>query len=149
MATDLTVHSQFIQTDAASRRGLISAQAFGTHDGEFMARIKLDGIEIDLQVGADLAPSVLRAFAGRTSLDAEVDALELPRHPLWLRTCIRSLRAYRRVRPAAVGLRCVCDPSCSRYSELAFRKRGFFGGLTATLFRLLRCKPGRGGVDLP
>lgn len=113
-----------------------------------MAHIKLDGIEIDLRVDAKLAPSVLRAFAGRTNLDAEVDALELPARPLWLRMCIQSLRAYRRIRPAAIGLRCVCDPSCSRYSELALRKLGFFGGVVATISRLARCKPGRGGIDI-
>lgn len=114
-----------------------------------MARIHLDGLDIDLRVEPSLAPYVLRAFAGRTALDAEVDALELPVGPLWLRLCIRSLRAYRRIRPTAIGLRCLCDPSCSRYSEMAFRKRGFFGGLGATLARLMRCKPGRGGIDLP
>ena len=43
-----------------------------------MTRLKVDGIEIDLQVDATLAPSVLRAFAGRTPLDSEVDALEIP-----------------------------------------------------------------------
>jgi putative component of membrane protein insertase Oxa1/YidC/SpoIIIJ protein YidD len=112
-------------------------------------RIKLDGMEIELNMDAQLAPAVLRAFAGRTLLDAEVDALALPIRPRWLALCIRALRAYRRIRPVAIGLRCVCDPSCSRYAELAFRRRGFWRGLAATLSRLVRCSPGRGGTDLP
>lgn len=111
--------------------------------------VKVGEINIELRVDPKLAPSVLRAFAGRTSLDSEVDALDIPNSPALTRLSIQILRLYRRFRPASVGSRCVFDPSCSRYSELAFRKHGFFGGLTATFARLHRCKPGAGGVDIP
>lgn len=114
-----------------------------------MPQIKIDELEIDLQVNETLAPAVLRAFAGRTNLDAEVDDMPIPPRPLWLRFCLLGLRAYRRARPTSVGLRCVCDPSCSRYAELAFRKHGLIGGVMATAARLRRCKPGNGGIDLP
>lgn len=114
-----------------------------------MRRIQVDGIDIELRVDEGLAPSVIRAFAGRTPLDADVDSMDRPSGPLWLKVCIGVLRQYRRVRPTSIGVRCVCDPSCSRYAELAFRKLGFFRGLISTVKRLRRCKPGRGGMDLP
>lgn len=114
-----------------------------------MPRIKIGEIDVELRVDESLAPSVLRAFAGCTPRDTEVDSLDVPEHPKWLRFCIGLLRWYRRVRPAAIGLRCVCDPSCSRYAELAFRKFGFFRGIAATVSRLRRCRPGLGGVDVP
>jgi putative component of membrane protein insertase Oxa1/YidC/SpoIIIJ protein YidD len=106
-------------------------------------------LQIELRVDSSLVPSVLRAFAGTTPLDAEVDVLELPRGPRWLRLCVGFLRWYRSKRPGVIERRCVFDPSCSRYSELAFRRRGFFRGALATLDRLRRCRPGSGGVDVP
>jgi uncharacterized protein len=111
--------------------------------------VRIDGIEIEVRVDPSLAPSALRAFAGTTPLDIEVDTLPLPSKPLWLRICVRLLRWYRRTRSPRISQRCVFDPSCSRYSELAFRRRGFFKGVSATLGRLIRCRPGAGGVDIP
>lgn len=111
--------------------------------------IQANGITIDLRVGAALAPSVLRAFAGRTGLDAEVDALDVPTRPLWLNVCVRALRWYRRSRPTRLGQRCVFDPSCSRYAELAFRRRGLWSGARFVIRRLRACRPGAGGTDLP
>ncbi|WP_375445142.1 membrane protein insertion efficiency factor YidD [uncultured Fibrella sp.] len=59
------------------------------------------------------------------------------------------LRWYRlRISPR-LGQRCVYEPSCSRYAELAFRKHGFYTGLSLTINRLKRCKPGLGGTDIP
>lgn len=106
-------------------------------------------IEIELRVDSVLAPSVLRAFAGTTPLDAEVDALDVPHEPRWLHACVGLLRWYRSKRSGVIERRCVFDPSCSRYAELAFRARGFFRGSFATLDRLRRCRPGCGGVDVP
>jgi len=107
------------------------------------------GGNIELRVNESLAPAVLRAFAGRTPDDAAVDNLSIPRQPLWLWACISALRAYRRYRSAAVGQRCVYDPSCSRYAELAYRKFGLARGSVAIVRRLQRCKPGFGGKDFP
>lgn len=114
-----------------------------------MQRVTVGDREIMLNVDTVLAPSVLRKFAGATVLDSDVDALEMPSGPPWLRGCIALLRGYRRIRPASIGQRCVFDPSCSRYAELALRKQGFRRGLVAVLGRLHRCKAGNGGVDLP
>jgi putative component of membrane protein insertase Oxa1/YidC/SpoIIIJ protein YidD len=113
------------------------------------SRVKVGEIEVELRVDPKLAPSVLRAFVGRTSLDNEVDGLEVPNSPALTRMSVKLLRLYRRFRPASVGRRCVFDPSCSRYSELAFRKLGFVRGLVATISRLHRCGPGAGGIDIP
>jgi putative component of membrane protein insertase Oxa1/YidC/SpoIIIJ protein YidD len=114
-----------------------------------MQHVEIGGVEVRLDVDASMAASVLRAFAGATPLDAEIDCQPLPLRPVWLRYSLMSLRWYRRVRPASIGQRCVFDPSCSRYAELALRKRGAFKGLAAIIGRLHRCKPGNGGTDLP
>jgi putative component of membrane protein insertase Oxa1/YidC/SpoIIIJ protein YidD len=114
-----------------------------------MQRVAMGDVEIRLAVDDSMTASVLRAFAGATPLDMEVDNQPLPSRPVWLRFCLISLRWYRRVRPAAIGQRCVFDPSCSRYAELALRKRGALKGLVAIIGRLHRCKPGNGGTDLP
>ena len=111
--------------------------------------VRIEGAEIELRVESSLAPSVIRAFAGVTPMDAEVDALSIPTKPIWLRICIQSLRWYREIRSHQISQRCVFDPSCSRYAELAFRHRGFSKGVLATLGRLHRCRPGAGGVDIP
>ena len=36
---------------------------------------------------------------------------------------------------------CRFTPTCSAYALEAFEKRGFFAGLTLTLWRILRCSP--------
>ena len=112
-------------------------------------RVAIGEINVELRVSETLAPAVLRAFAGCTLHDAEIDSLEIPRQPLWLWCCVSALRTYRSFRPAAVGQRCVYDPSCSRYAELAYRKLGFFRGSIASVRRLWRCRPGLGGNDFP
>jgi putative component of membrane protein insertase Oxa1/YidC/SpoIIIJ protein YidD len=111
--------------------------------------ILIGGNEIELRMDTALTSSALRAFVGVTPMDAEVDAMPIPVKPLWLYICILVLRSYRRIRPPCIGHRCVFDPSCSRYSELAFRRYGFIKGGLATLKRLHRCKPGIGGMDVP
>lgn len=102
-----------------------------------------------LRVPEEVAPSVARALAGETARDREVDRLPCPPGPVWLRFSVSALRWYRAVRPAWIGQRCVWDPSCSRYAELALRQRGFFRGVAAVAGRLMRCRPGRGGIDTP
>jgi hypothetical protein len=43
---------------------------------------------------------------------------------------------------------CRFTPTCSQYALEAFEKRGFFAGLTLTLWRILRCSPlSPGGYD--
>lgn len=133
-----------------SRRQLIKALGVrGETDMDEPKTVKLGDSEIELRVEESLLPSVLRAFAGSTNHDAQVDAMQIPASPIWLNVCTRMLRWYRMKRSAAIERRCVFDPSCSRYSELAYRKLGFVGGTLATLKRLRRCRPGSGGVDLP
>src|SRR3954467_14933971 len=96
-----------------------------------------------------LVPSVTRHLLGRTTRDAEVDHLPLPATSLAVYVAVMILRWYRNMRPAAIGQRCVWDPSCSRYAELAIRQHGALRGLFATMSRLLRCRPAKGGIDLP
>lgn len=112
-------------------------------------RVLVNESSIELRVDPMLAPSVLRAFLGATPRDSEIDNLPFPKSQVWLKFCVYLLRLYRRVRPKSLSQRCVFDPSCSRYSELAFRNYGFVKGGYLTISRLHRCRPGVGGIDLP
>src|SRR5882672_9001419 len=121
----------------------------GASESSAIFEVNFRDVTIDLRVDDALAPSVLRALAGRTPRDKSVDGLAIPVKPLWLRLSVALLRWYRSTRPESVGQRCVWDPSCSRYAELAFRNLGFSRGLVATVCRLRRCGPSHGGVDVP
>ena len=112
-------------------------------------RVQINGIEAQLNIDAHLQASVLRALTGTTPWDVEVDALPLPLRPYWLRQCVRLFKWYRKVISPKLGQRCVYEPSCSRYSELALTKHGFTKGIVLTAKRLHRCRPGAGGIDLP
>lgn len=92
-------------------------------------------------------PIVMRCFQERTMLDKEIEDLEIPIEPIWLRVVINLIRFYQKNISNLLGNRCVFDPSCSHYSELAFRKKGFFVGIFLTIRRLYRCRPNNGGVD--
>ena len=111
--------------------------------------VNVNGVTIELRVDESLAPATLRAFAGTTPTDAEVDALALPWKPRVLHMCIQLLRWYRANISPRMGQRYVFEPSCSRYAELALRRHGLFRGLLLTLSRVHRCRPGAGGIDLP
>lgn len=103
---------------------------------------------LDLDVPEELRPSTLRKLGIRPELDRRIDAI--PSLQGWgiSQAAVALLRLYRRVRPEAVGNRCVYEPSCSRYSELAFRTKPALTAFHLTLRRLHRCKPGNGGTDL-
>jgi len=111
--------------------------------------IYLEGVTIELRVDGPLAAAALRAFAGMTPIDAEVDALPIPLEPRLLRVCVRLLRWYRAKISPRIGRRCIFEPSCSRYAELALRRHGLPKGLFLSLGRLYRCRPGAGGIDIP
>jgi uncharacterized protein len=104
---------------------------------------------IECYVDETLVASVLRAFTGTTPHDLEIDSQPIPLRPLWLATVIQVLRWYRTRITPTLGQRCVFEPSCSRYAELAFRERGLFRGVWLIIRRLFGCRPGAGGVDLP
>lgn len=104
--------------------------------------------ELVLNVPEPLRPVTMRTLGLTPDFDRRVDALDLPGRSWLARLAIKLLRTYRRFRPRALGNRCVFEPSCSRYSELAFRKYGVLHALGLTLGRLRRCRPGTGGIDL-
>ena len=91
---------------------------------------------------------IQRHFIGHTELDLKIQDLAISSNPLWLNIAIRLIRTYQRRIAPSLGNRCVFDPSCSHYSELAFRSKGFLKGAYFTLKRLHRCRPKNGGVDL-
>lgn len=103
----------------------------------------------DFNVDEKMRPSVERKLTGTTKTDSEIAALELPKNPLVVRWSVFLLRIYRHVVPPSIRNRCVFEPSCSHYSEMAFRKYGFLDGIIFTVKRLNRCKSQNGGIDLP
>ncbi len=103
----------------------------------------------ECRVDPALLPHLTRLLAGTTPHDQAVDDLAIPSGPIWIKTSVRLLRWYRTRVSQHLGHRCGYEPSCSRYSELAFRKYGLWRGFTLTIRRLNRCRPGQGGLDLP
>lgn len=98
-------------------------------------------------VDESLRPSVERKLTGTTSGDAKIAALPIPSRPLLTKLSVTILRFYRQLAPQSLRNRCVFEPSCSHYSELAFRQQGLWRGLKLTALRLVRCKNGAGGID--
>jgi putative membrane protein insertion efficiency factor len=91
---------------------------------------------------------IQRHLTKHTARDLEIQNLPIPQKPVWLQITVRLIRMYQKRISPALGNRCVFDPSCSRYSEMAFRKKGFIDGLKLTIKRLKRCRPENGGVDI-
>lgn len=90
---------------------------------------------------------IQRHFTNTTKLDLEIESLPIPKRPIWLNIVVRMIRFYQKYISKKLGNRCVFDPSCSRYSELAFREKGFLKGGILTINRLKRCRPKNGGID--
>ena len=101
----------------------------------------------EFAVDESLRPSVERKLTGTTPGDVKISTLSLPQKPLLVKISVAMLRFYRRLAPTFLRNRCVFEPSCSHYSELAFRQKGFFLGLKLTWHRLTRCRAGTGGID--
>jgi putative membrane protein insertion efficiency factor len=112
-------------------------------------RIEVDGSTYECNVEPSQLPTVERMLRGTTDTDLAIQALSLPARPIWLRAVVKLLRWYRRRISPRLGSRCVFEPSCSHYSELAFREKGLLKGFWLTARRLHRCRPGAGGVDMP
>ena len=112
-------------------------------------RLEANGNTFECNVDPIHMPTIERILRRSTSGDELVSALLIPRRPLWLAVIVRILRCYRKRISTRLGNRCVFEPSCSHYSEYAFRKKGFWKGFALTIHRLIRCRPGAGGVDWP
>ena len=112
-----------------------------------MITVKNDNF--DCKVDPGYMPTIERIVRGTTAADELIDELNIPRNPLWLALVVRLIRWYRKRISPFLGNRCVFEPSCSHYAEVAFRNRGFLKGVVLTIHRLFRCRPGAGGVDWP
>lgn len=116
---------------------------------EISKRIDVNGNTYECNVDPTQMPVIERIIRGTTDSDNAIQALSIPDYPVWLRFIVRFLRWYRQSISPKLGNRCVFEPSCSHYAELAFRKRGLSQGILLTIKRLYRCRPGAGGIDLP
>lgn len=101
----------------------------------------------ELNVDPKNAVLVERHFLKLTGRDNVIAQLPVPKRPVWLFFIIRSIRFYRKYLSRKLGNRCVFDPSCSHYAEIAFREKGFYKGFSLTIARLKRCRPDNGGID--
>ena len=90
---------------------------------------------------------IQRQFLGKTANDIEIENLPVPAKPIWLCIIVKAIRLYQKSISKKIGNRCVFDPSCSHYAEIAFRKKGFIKGMLLTTKRLYRCRPKNGGID--
>ena len=107
----------------------------------------IEGGTYELNVDETLRPTLERQLTGTTQADTEIQSLEIPRNPVSIKSAIVLLRIYRKIRPKWIGNRCVFEPSCSHYSEMAIREHGVIVGVWLTVKRLTRCRPGNGGID--
>lgn len=109
--------------------------------------IDLESDTFHMEVDEKLRPSIERKLTGTTSTDLKIRSMPIPRSPLHITFSIMILRLYRIVRPEKIANRCVFEPSCSHYSEMAIRENGLWLGVKLTVARLMRCRPGAGGID--
>jgi putative membrane protein insertion efficiency factor len=110
-------------------------------------KLQMGDNRFQFNVDAKDAVIIERHFMGITKRDLEIESLAIPLRPLWLRFLLKAIRFYQKYISDKLGNRCVFDPSCSHYAELAFRNKGFLDGLKLTVSRLRRCRPENGGVD--
>ena len=114
-----------------------------TNDNKFA--VGQDTFEFD--VDPKNAILVERHFSKHTKLDREIHNKPIPKKPIWLNLTVRLIRFYQKNISPRLGNRCVFDPSCSHYSEQAFREFGFLKGTLFTIKRLRKCRPENGGTD--
>ncbi len=103
--------------------------------------------EIEFNVCSEDEVFVQRLFLGKTKRDIEIEKLKIPVKPFWLKVVVKLIRFYQKKISKKIGNRCVFDPSCSHYAEIAFREKGLFKGTLLTINRLYRCRPNHGGID--
>jgi hypothetical protein len=111
--------------------------------------VKIDGALIEFRGDRSLAPIALRVFAGMTPIDAQVDALPLPRESRVLRFCVEVVRWYRTIFHRILAEDVFLTQPALDTRNSPFDARGIFMGLVLTLRRVHRCRPGAGGIDIP
>ena len=108
-------------------------------------QVGTDTFEFDVNESDSII--IQRYFTKYTNRDLDIQNQPVPNNPLWLKYVITLIRLYQKNISQKIGNRCVFDPSCSHYSEMAFRKNGFIKGIVLTVKRLRKCKAANGGVD--
>jgi uncharacterized protein len=66
------------------------------------------------------------------------------------RSIVALIRLYQRHLSKRLERKCMLEPSCSRYAELAIARNGLLRGSSETWRRLRRCRPeNEGKIDYP
>ncbi len=81
---------------------------------------EVNGDTFEINVDPKNAIIVQKYFSKYTRRDKEIRSLSIPSKPVWLNLVVRIIRFYQNNISHKLGNRCVFDPSCSHYSELAF-----------------------------
>jgi uncharacterized protein len=110
-------------------------------------KLPISGNDFELEGDPQNAIIIERHFLKHTKRDMAIQNLPFPKKPIWLKVVIMIIRFYQLKISDKLGNRCVFDPSCSHYSEMAFREKGLIKGFTLTIKRLIRCRPQNGGID--
>lgn len=62
---------------------------------------------------------------------------------------VHGVRLYQRKASPALRSACRFEPTCSEYMIAAVGRYGSVRGVSRGLWRICRCRPPNGGVDLP
>jgi len=112
--------------------------------------LNMDAGTIKIDVPETLRPKVHRQLGMPLIWDKRIERIDPKALPLARRFGVSFCRLYRRIRPRAIGDRCVYEPSCSRYAELCCYHFSLFQTIKLTIARLKKCgKVDCGGIDLP
>lgn len=99
----------------------------------------------------ELPPPEKLRKAVRQARPRQVLSVEPVSNVNWLRQLVIALiHLYQRHLSVRLTRRCVLEPSCSRYAELAIAQNGLRRGFIETWHRLHRCMPeNEGRIDYP
>ena len=107
----------------------------------------MDRNNVILEVSPQNSIIIKRKLFWKTKRDLTIEGLPIKNESLVVKLIIRAIRFYQKNISHTLWNRCVFDPSCSHYSELAFRKKWIIRWFILTLKRLHRCKPQNGWID--
>lgn len=119
-----------------------------------MQRDMRAGVEIDaaLMIEEDElpAPAVLRRAVREARPRQRIDIEVTTAGGSGRKVIVAFIRFYQRRLSKRLNRRCVLEPSCSRYAELAITQNGLLRGGRETWRRLRRCRPeNEGTIDYP
>jgi len=109
-------------------------------------------LDTPIRIEGDELPSTeeLHRFVREARPRQRLIVESVPRPGLTSRGVLAAIGIYQRFVSPRLRRRCLLEPSCSRYAELAIAHNGLIRGGAETRRRLSRCRPkNEGKVDYP